>query len=69
MRHRCLPSIASTNRIFFAGLVARDCLAEVNEHGERLRVVCIRAQLSDLKESAKLSSRMSGLTLPNLQAL
>ena len=42
---------------FFAGLIIEHCLAEQpsNNDGERLRVVCIREQLSDLKESAKLS--------------
>jgi phage terminase large subunit len=39
---------------FFAGLVVDDCLREVSDHGEGLRVVCIREQLKDREESAKL---------------
>jgi phage terminase large subunit len=40
---------------FMAGLIIEDCLKEPSQNkGEGLRVVCIREQLQDLKESAKL---------------
>ena len=46
--------VALASLIFFAGLVVEDCIREVGDHGEGLRVVCIREQLQDLKENAKL---------------
>jgi hypothetical protein len=33
------------------GLVVEHCIREVGDIGEGLRVVCIREQLKDLKES------------------
>jgi len=39
---------------FFAGPIIDGGTQPSNNGGERLRVVCIREQLQDLKESAKL---------------